>query len=72
MRFDDIFAALQKGIDNGEVRALDPSVILVMGTSTLFNYERMVRLHQVDPVTTPLSAVIDMILAGCVKPVGDE
>ncbi|GEO69261.1 TetR/AcrR family transcriptional regulator [Levilactobacillus acidifarinae] len=65
MRFDDIAAALQTGITNGEIRPLDPNVLLVMGTSTLLNYERMVRFHQVDPVTTPLSGVIDMILAGC-------
>ena len=67
MRFDDIAAALQKGIDSGEVRALDPQVILAMGANTLMSYERMVRLHQVDPVTSPLSGVVEMILAGCAK-----
>ncbi|TBX53202.1 TetR/AcrR family transcriptional regulator [Lactiplantibacillus paraplantarum] len=65
MRFDDIVAALDKGIESGEIRSIDPRVILAMGTNTLLSYERMVRLHQVDPVTTPLSVVIEMILTGC-------
>ena len=68
MRFDDVAAELEKGIASGEVRPIDPKVILAMGANTLMSYERMVRLHQVDPVTTPLSAVIELIIAGCAQP----
>lgn len=69
INFDKIFKELAKGVKNGELREMNPDVILTMGFATITTYAQRVQAKTIDPVTTPLSAVIDMIITAARKPV---
>lgn len=68
LNFDQILKELKQGVEDGELREMDPDVILTMGFVTITTYAQRVAAKTIDPVTTPLSAVIDMIIAASRKP----
>ncbi|MCF6164633.1 transcription regulator [Furfurilactobacillus rossiae] len=68
LNFNQIFKELKQGVEDGELREMDPDVILTMGFVTITTYAQRVAAKTIDPVTTPLSAVIDMIIAASRKP----
>ncbi|GKT03685.1 hypothetical protein OKN36_12210 [Furfurilactobacillus sp. OKN36] len=59
---------VKKGIASGELRPMSPNVLLGMGLSTIVSYAQAIRMNQADPVRSPLSGVIEMIMAGLKRP----
>ncbi|MBS1006474.1 TetR/AcrR family transcriptional regulator [Levilactobacillus brevis] len=68
LNFQFLYDELARGIQNKEIRNVDPTLILKMAYLTITDYAQAVQKHQIDPITTPLSAVLEMVTAAVQLP----
>lgn len=63
LNFQFLYDEINHGTQEGKIRNVDSTLILKMFYLTITDYAQSVQKKQIDPITTPLNTVIQMLLS---------